>query len=209
MEKPIKEIVVGNQKLKIFYDTMAGSPREWDNLAKMIFTGKHQHFGDEHDMKFDGGYLNRQDFIQKGEKEVRKHFKDVVLCKAVHLYDHSGIAISTKFEYPFNDVWDSGTIGFAIVTKADLLKEYDSKRVTKKMLESAEQVLVGEVEVLSEYIEGNVFRYELVEVSKCEKGCEHEEHKDSCGGFYGNDFKDNGIADGLDNELKEVLLNEA
>lgn len=130
------------------------NPRLDDNLTKMIFTGrKHQHLGDKHDMEFNGDYNDRQDFITKGEIEVRKHFKDVAICKAVHLYEHGGIAISTKMQGQFADKWDSGTIGFVIITKADLKKEYGVKKITQDILSKADSVLEAEIDAINQYIQ--------------------------------------------------------
>jgi len=206
METPIKEIKIDNKVLRIFQDTNGDDPRSWDNLSKMIFVGKVKHLGDKHDFEFKGDFRNRQEFIEKGEIELRKHFKDVAVIKAVHIYDHSGIAISTELKYPFNCQWDSGTIGFAVVRKSDIKKDFGVKRVTKALLKQAENILDGEIETLNQYITGDVYRFEVVTLSKCEKEHEHEEHEDSCGGFYGSDFATNGITDHItDERLREAL----
>ena len=172
----------------------------------MIFVGKHKSLGDKHDFEFEGDYNSRQDFIEKGENELRKYFKDVAVIKAVHLYEHSGTSISTSMSYPFDCKWDAGTIGFAVITKADIKENFSVKRVTKELLKRAEAILDGEVETLNQYISGDVYGFELVEVSECDKGCEHETHLDSCWGFFGNEFMTNGITDHFDDEeLKNAL----
>jgi hypothetical protein len=206
MENVIKEVKAGNKILRIMQDTNPDDPRSWDNLAKMIFVGKHKSLGDKHNFEFEGNYNNRQDFIEKGESELRKHFKDVAIIKAVHLYEHSGTSISTSMGYPFDCKWDAGTIGFSVVTKSDIKKDFGVKRVTKALLEQAERILEGEIETLNQYIMGDVYRFEVVTISKCEHDHEHEEHEDSCGGFYGSDFANNGITDHISDErLVEAL----
>lgn len=194
----IKTVKANNKVLNIFYDQNTDSPRNWDNLSKMIFFGRNaQHLGDKHDMQLSGDYNgDRFVFIEKGEVEVRKHFKDVAICKAVHIYDHSGISISTSMGYPFDCKWDSGTIGFVIVTKADIRKAYEVKRITKDILNRADKVLESEIEVLNQYLIGDVYGFKLEE---------NGEEVDSCWGFYGTDFIHNGLADYLDEELKEQL----
>lgn len=206
MKNVIKEIKAGNKILRIMQDESPDDPRSWDNLAKMIFVGKHKSLGDKHSFEFNGNYNSRKDFIEKGEIELKKHFKDVAIIKAVHLYEHSGTSISTSMSYPFDCKWDAGTIGFAIVTKADIKKEFGVKRVTKELLKKAENILDGEVETLNQYVSGDVYGFEILEVSICEKGCEHETSLDSVWGFYGNDFDTNGITDHFDDEeLKNAL----
>lgn len=206
METPIKEIKIDNKVLRIFQDTNGDDPRSWDNLAKMIFVGKHKGLGDKHDFDPQMGFSSRNAFIVNGEILVRKHFKDVAIIKAVHLYDHSGISISTSLSYPFDCKWDSGTIGFAVVRKSDIKKDFEVKRVTKALLKQAENILDGEIETLNQYITGDVYSFTVSKLSKCEHNHEHEEVEDSCGGFYGSDFADNGMTDHItDERLREAL----
>ena len=203
MENVVKEIRIENKILRIYNDTTADDPRSWDNLAKMIFMGKHKSLGDKHDFDPQMNFSSRSAFINIGEILVKKHFKDVAIIKAVHLYEHSGTSISTKFEYPYNCEWDSGTVGFAIVTKSDIRKDFNVKRITKKLLEQAERILEGEVETLNQYISGEVYRFEVVKTSDYN---DIEEHEDSCGGFYGSDFAENGMTDHISDErLVEAL----
>ena len=201
MENVVKEVRIEDKVLKIYNDNWADSPRSWDNLAKMIFLGKHKSLGDKHDFDPQMNFSSRNAFIVNGEILVKKHFKDVAIIKAVHLYEHSGTSISTKFEYPYNCQWDSGTVGFVIVTKSDIKKDFNVKRITKKLLEQAERILDSEVETLNKYISGEVYRFEVLKVVNGK-----EEHEDSCGGFYGSDFATNGITDYISDErLVEAL----
>ena len=193
----IKTLKGKNQTLEIFADENPESPRTWDNLAKMIFFGKQEHIGDKHNVELEGGFNDRFDFMLRGADQVRKQLKDVVICKPVHIYDHSGISISTSFTYPFNCQWDSGTIGFAVVTKADIREAYSTKRITKKHIEQADKILENEIEVLNQYLTGDVYGFKLLD----KKGIE----VDSCWGFYGSDFKMNGMLDYVDGEFLELV----
>lgn len=200
MNSPIQTIKLkdGNT-LNIFVDEINESPREWDNLTKMIFTGRNWgSLGDKHNVDFSGGFSSREDFITRGAEIVKKHFKDVAIIKPVHLYEHSGATISTSFEYPYNCRWDSGTIGFVIITKSDIRKEYSVKRVTQKELEKAEQVLDAEVRLLDTYLKGEVYRFVIKDTNGNEV--------DSCGGFYGEDYKTNGMLDYVDGIIDEEVL---
>jgi hypothetical protein len=195
MSYTVKEAKVGNETVRIVQDSFVESPRSWDNLAKMIFTGGHTHLGDKHEVDFNLFFESRQDFIDRGEEVV---FKDVVVCYPVHLYEHSGTSISISDSYPYNCRWDSGTIGFAIVTKEDIRKNWNIKRVTKEYIEQADRILKGEVETLNQYVMGEVYGF-IVED-------ENGEHIDSCYGFYGSDIEENGIADYLEKKYLEVLV---
>lgn len=200
MSYTVKEIQVKGKVVKIVQDNCIDSPREWDNLARMIFTGGHSHLGDKHGVDFNQFFESRQDFIDKGEQIVRKHFGDVVICYPVHLYEHSGTSISIDYTYPYNCRWDSGTIGFAIVTKEDIRKNFGIKRVTKEYIDKADRILKGEVEVLNQYVMGEVYGF----IVEDEEG----NHIDSCYGFYGSDFEENGMMDYLDEELVAELTKE-
>lgn len=195
----IKTYETATKKLEIFIDSTPETPREWDNLSRCIFTGKYKSLGDKHDVKFDGNYNDRFDFIEKGEAKLRKQIKDIVICKAVHLYSHSGETISTGTHYPYMDKWDSGTIGFVIVTKEALRKEWSKKRVTKEMIEKADKTLECEIETLDQYIRGDIYGFKVTDKTGGED--------DSCWGFYGLDMKTNGITDHVnDEELTALVL---
>ena len=191
------EFKVGNETLKIEQDTNPETPRDWDNLAQMIFTGKYRHLGDKHNVDFDGDYESRQDFIEDGDLSIEQTIKDVVVCKAVHLYSHSGEAISTDYSGNFACRWDSGTIGFAIVTKQAIRENWGIKRVTKKYIEQAEAILDAEVETLNNYISGEVYGFTVED--------DEGEHIDSCWGFYGSDLKTNGILDHVDEKFHKQI----
>ena len=40
-----------------------------------------------------------------------------------------------------------------------------------------------------------LYGFEIVKTVTCDLECEHEELLDSCWGFYGHDFENNGISD--------------
>jgi hypothetical protein len=177
-----------NKRLEIHYDESADTPREWDNLAKMICFHNKYNLGDKHD-------YNSNDY--NGWDEMKKAIiakEDVAIIKPLYLYDHSGITIATT---PFSCRWDSGQVGFVIVTKEAIRKEYSVKRVTKKVIEKATKVLDGEVSTYDDYLVGNVFGFILFE---------DDEETDTCFGFFGSDIKTNGILDYVDDaEFVEYL----
>ena len=60
------------------------------------------------------------------ERELHRMVDNIpeVCCFPVFMYDHSGIALSiSNAEYPFNDRWDSGQLGWWYITKEEAAKE--------------------------------------------------------------------------------------
>ena len=170
------------------------NPREWDNLSKMVFFGKHKGLGDNHNITLDVSFDSRHDFMERGAELIRKEL-DAAIVKPVHLYEHSGMSISTNYSYPYDCRWDSGTIGFAVVTKEAIRKEYGVKRITKSLIEKANSVLDGEVKLLDQYIRGEIYRYRVINPEGDEI--------DSCGSYFGHDITENGILDNINDELAE------
>lgn len=176
--EPTKTKEIGCYRIKIGREDSPDNPRNWDNLGTMVCFHGRYNLGDKHDYR-------SKDYSGWGEmKEAIMNIEDVSIILPLYLYDHSGITISTT---PFSCPWDSGQIGFIYVSKKKVREEYGVKRITEKVRETALNVLKGEVETYDKYITGEVHRFEICEVKKCDEGHEHETFIDSCGGFYDED----------------------
>lgn len=191
----IKEATVENETIKIYQDDQAESPRSWDNLSQMVFFGNHKHLGDDHNIELPS-FDSREDFKSRGAELLKKIFNIAYICP-VNMYQHSGTSISTDSGYPFNCSWDSGTIGFVIVTKEAVKENWSIKRVTKKYKKHAQEIAEAEVKTLNTWISGEVYGYQ---VEGAEGDC-----VDSCWGFYGTDNNTNGIKDHIDEKFYEAL----
>jgi len=195
MEDWIKRARIGNEELRIVLDDSEESPRDWDNMGKIVCWHRRYAMPQEGPRKFD----TPQDFSD--------YLKEIA-CKAlilpIFMYDHSGISISTGNQYPFDDCWDAGQVGYIYVTYEDIRKEYSVKRITKKTLQKAKNVLLGEIETYDQFLRGDVYGFVLVKLEKCDHNVEHENHLDSCYGFYGNDIAENGMLSYLDPKWKNA-----
>lgn len=195
----LQEFSLDNNKLIIVQDDCVSNPRvDFDNLGTFLDT---QGNGDNTNFSFGRNYDSREDFIETGEEEVRKHFKDVAVILAVHKYQHSDVGYSTDYSYPYNCRWDSGTVGFIFATKKDIRENFGIKRVTKKYIEQTEKILKAEIETFSQWANGEVLGFRLEN--------EDEEIIDSCYGFYGTDVETNGVLDHLREEWREVVKEAA
>jgi len=110
----------------------------------------------------------------------------------LYRYEHSGVAYSTK---PFSCRWDSGQVGFVVVTK-EKINELGLEGRTQRELE---KMVDDEIEVYSQWANGDVVGFTLSKKVKCDC-CNHTELEviDSCNGFYGYDYDKNGLFETID-----------
>jgi len=173
MENIYKSFLLSNgHKLNVCYHGDTENPlNSFDMLGHFEFFHRN----------YDLGHKNL--FEDLNEAIEYSKSKEVVSLP-VYMYDHSGVTVKTT---PFSCRWDSGLLGFIWVTKEKIRSEYNCKRITKKIMQKVNDNLIGEIKLLDDYLTGNVFGFQLYN----KKGIEI----DSCWGFYGDDFKKNGLFD--------------
>lgn len=109
------------------------------------------------------------------------------------LYDHSGITMSCGTRtYPYNDAWDSGCVGWIIMTKETALRERIGCCNESNWREKAIADMEAEVALYDQYLTGDVYGYTLLK----EEDGEWVE-QESVWGFYGDDVMENGISDSV------------
>lgn len=114
----------------------------------------------------------------------------------VYMLDHSNISFSI---IPFNDKWDSGQIGWAYLTKDDILNiaEITDEPVTK---ESAKDLLTKELNAYEAYCNGMIYSIEVI-----------DKNNDTNLSMlvFGNNFSTNGVLDVIPEKFnhKEFLKN--
>jgi hypothetical protein len=199
----VEKYKINNSKeLRIFHDECPLDPRtDYDNLGTMVCFHNRYDLGD----KAGTEKRNKHNFTDPEElkSEIRNN-SDIALALPLYLYAHSGITMNTS---GFSCPWDSGQVGYLIAYKEDIRKWYGVKRLTKKILERAQECLEYEVILYDQYISGQVYRFEVIELISCAT-CQavHENVIESCGSFFGYDFKENGLLDhALTVEEKEIV----
>lgn len=165
---------VGKKVVKIYQDECIDSPRDWDNLGAMICFHSRYDLGDKHDYKT-ANYNGWDDMEEAIAKE-----EDAAVILPLYLYDHSGLAMSTTRDYPFNCPWDSMQVGFIFVTRLKVRNEWKGKRLTKKVLQKVRNCLEHEVETYNQYLRGEVYSYTIED--------KEGEVVNSCGGFFEFDY---------------------
>ena len=158
-------------ELEVVQDTNPHNPREDDNLGTMVCFHKRYELGDKTDYRTED-----YDSWDELKDKLSEDFKGGVILP-LYLYDHSGITISTS---SFDCRWDSGCVGFICVSKDKIREEgIDETKV--------EQYLIDEVKTYDQYLTGDVWGYNVYEITTCDKGHEHKELVESCYGYYGHD----------------------
>ena len=188
----IKKVKRNGKTLKIFTDEYPMDPRGNDNLTKMVCFHKRYNLGD-----------TQTDYRQEAfeswdelKEEIIEKEKPLVI-KPLYMYNHSGITISTE---PFSCRWDSGQIGWVYITNktidvcGTIIKNDETFAQYKERLG---EYLEDEVETYDQYLRGDVYLFELTD--------ENGDEIDSCGGFFGDDWKNNGLLDNVGEEFLDAL----
>jgi hypothetical protein len=161
-------------QINIYQDESPESPREWDNLGKMlIFGGNRFQSIDE----LECGYKT-ENFTgwDKMESQLRKDYSKAVILPIYRL-EHGSVVYSTN---DFNDRWDSRQVGFIIALREDILEEYSCKNITKSICYKAENCLCHEVKTYSQWANGDIYGFILTDIN----GEEIDMVDTCCGGFY-------------------------
>jgi hypothetical protein len=143
--------------------------------------------GDNHDYNKDdyGGWDSLKHFIVKGERPL--------IIKELHMYDHGGIAISTS---PFSCRWDSGQIGYVWISQNHIDHigcHMQDSETWQDYISRLDKYLENEVTEYNDYLQGNVYGFQLID--------EDKNIIDSCYGFIGDDFSQNGLYDYIGRDL--------
>ena len=191
------------QKLFIIRQSYPMNPREdADMLGTIAYIHSRYELGEEKIsdpiewLEEKLGLQSKGIYTNERLAELEERFFSEFIALPLYLYDHSGITMKTT---PFSCSWDSGKVGYIYVSKEKIRKEYSWKVITKTRREKIEEYLRNEVKEFDYYLTGEVFRYKIED--------ENGEEVDSCSGFYGQDWQNNGIKDHIDKELWPQLEN--
>ena len=157
--------------IKIEQDDNVESPREWENLGKMVCWHRRYNLGDENEFR------SPDDF----HEWYKENKEDVLIMLPLFLYDHSGISMSTSKSYPYNDMWDAGQVGYIYALKSAVRKEWKVKHISPRIKKIVLDNLKSEVKVYDQFLTGDVYGYII------ENPEDEDETLDSCWSFYGYD----------------------
>src|SRR3989304_932775 len=150
MDKPVLQEEYKGYVIKIWQDEMPENPREWDNIAHFYFWHRHYDIGDKHSYS-----------VEEFQEIAKKH-KNKWFAFPVTMYDHSGIGFSlSRTSYPFNCPWDSMQVGWIIINKSDLKKNFP-KLLQEEYAAKALEIAQAELDVYNDHVQGNVYGYEII-----------------------------------------------
>lgn len=118
--------------------------------------------------------VNTPEDLQKWLKEKK------AVWMPLFLYDHSGITMSTA---PFSCPWDSGQVGVVAISREEILRQYNRRRMSGHLEDLVRQAMKSEVEVYDQYLRGDVYCYDIVALDDLDGGSE-----DSLCGCFGFDY---------------------
>ncbi len=154
------------------------NPRTEDcNLGRMICFHDNYNIGDNHMLSTNiDDYDSWADVRQKIEK-----YYGTVCILPVYAYEHGGIALNVKREYPFDCQWDSSMVGFIFCNREDVTKYYGHATIDAEMLKTIENKLINEVAILSAYFQGMVYEYRIERIKAT---CDENDYPLFTGGYY-------------------------
>lgn len=168
-------------RLEMIYDHDAQSPRDnQENLGTMIYAHRRYSLGDE---RINVGSFD--EYLASINLTV-----DDVVSLPMYLYDHSGLALSTK---DFNDQFDSGCVGSIFVSLDKIKQEYGNHNL--ETIERVKDILRAEVQEMHEFVSGNTYGMRLTPMAT---DPDEPTISEEVWGFLGADPRTNGMISHLD-----------
>jgi hypothetical protein len=185
----IKSFQFEDKVVEIVIDPDPDNPRDWCNEGVLWAWSGRYRIGDG-DVERQGITYYKDDFARHKFKnynavatEIYKQTKAIIVLP-VYLYVHSGMCLSTS---PFSCPFDSGQVGVIWMPRG-WLEQVGYKRLTKRVIKQAEDILDSEIKALDAYLQGAVYGWRVYT---------NGELVDYCSGYYGGPDIPNMLKDAL------------
>ena len=180
----------GNKaKAELVYDTDATNPREWANLGTILIAPNKSHWIASRDDVVDTSIPLGKNPYEHWENLRREQLKlkksEIAIAYPITKYEHGSISLSLGYK----SGWDYTVSGFVYITKETLRKEYGVKRITKSIIERAENHLQFELDMLTRWVNGDCYGWQIKEYALTDDGLDWEEVDtlDACWGYFGKE----------------------
>ena len=177
----------GNKvQAELVYDQHAANPRDCDNLGTILIAPNKAHWIASPDDIVDTSiHLGKNPFehwdnIRREQLKLKK--SEIAIAYPVTKYEHTAISLSLGYKRG----WDYGVVGFVYVTKETLRKRYGVKRITKSIIEHAKNCLQDELDMLTRWLNGECYGWQIKEYALDDGGLDWEEVDtlDNCWGYF-------------------------
>lgn len=111
----------------------------------------------------------------------------------LYAYIHSGVSLSVSRGYPYNCYWDSGQVGYVLVSITEALDNDLALQRAKDLCETWNTWLSGDIWHI------NLDKHLVTADDYVVK----EEHIDSCGGYYGYKYAKEELEQWIQDEIKK------
>ena len=138
----MSKAVGGRLTFRVLYDRNPHNPRKEEPMTKIVGWHRKYHVSDRDMMEFP----DRDSFLESVRPE------DIV--KPLYMYEHGGVALSTE---PFSDRWDSGPLGYVMVTPERL----EAIGLKRSETEQIERNIASEIKVFQAYMNGEVYQIDV------------------------------------------------
>lgn len=186
-EHVLRNEMVEGFRVRIIQDTDAEPPTcDEDNGYVYIVTTDNREFV-RHPQILSFGKVTAELFRETDDEEMTQmqwEIKEKFEVYPLYAYIHSGIALSLERVGQFSCPWDSGQIGFVLVSKEPGIFKDDTEGTRL-------EVAQGMVESWNQYFQGDVWGYVIERPLNDEADPDDDddwELVDSCWGFYGDEY---------------------
>lgn len=160
----VEPVKVGKYTVRVVYDTVPVNPREeFDTPFTILYDRDSRYYlGDKAvDAEVVQEIVNSNDYIYM----------------SVYAYIHSGTSLSTGMGCPDNDdIFRGMHSGIIYISKEDIRKNWNVKRISKKLLKDIYKYMEMEVKEFSQYLNGEIYMFVVED--------EYGHLVETCGNFY-------------------------
>ena len=177
----------GNKaKAELIYDQHATNPREWANLGTILIAPNKAHWIANRDSAVETSICLGNNPYEHWNNLRREQLKlkksDIAIAYPITKYEHGEISLQLGYKRG----WDYGVVGFVYVTKEQVRKCYGVDRITKSIIECAENCLQSELDMLTAWLNGDCYGWQIKEYALTDDGLDWEEVDtlDNCWGYF-------------------------
>lgn len=178
----------GNKaKAELVYDQDSDvtNPREGDNLGTILIAPSKAHWVASPDSAVDTSIpfgknpFEHWDNIRREQLKLKK--SEIAIAYPITKYEHGEIFLQLGHK----SGWDYAALGFVYVTKDQVRKCYGVKRITKSIIEYAENCIQAELDLLTSWLNGECYGWQIKEYALTDDDLDWEEVGvlDACWGY--------------------------